>query len=100
MDILILMQFSELTKDAERQLSLSWDFIMVWPLCVHGEFRDVKAILIYEIMYFFFICKHNDVGRNRDWTIVVQVFVSVSLNSTQLNSTQIDLFKVGFDKNI
>ena len=37
------MQFSELTRDAGRQLSVSWDFIIVWPLCVHGEFRDVLS---------------------------------------------------------
>ena len=38
------MQFSELTRDAGRELSVSWDFIIiVWPLCVHGEFRDVLS---------------------------------------------------------
>ena len=43
MDILVLMQFSGLTRDAERQSSASLDFIIVRPLCVHGEFRDVKC---------------------------------------------------------
>ena len=28
-------------RDAERQLSVSCNFIIVWSLCVHGEFRDV-----------------------------------------------------------
>ena len=43
MDIWFLMQFSELTRDAGRQLSVSWVFIIVWPLCVHGEFRDALS---------------------------------------------------------
>ena len=69
------MQFSELTRDAARQLSVSWDFIIVWPLCVHGEFWSnmVKFCIC-------FICKHNHVRSDRDWAIVVQVFISISLN--------------------
>ena len=31
-------------------------------------------------MLHFLICKHNNVGRDRDWTIVVQVFISISLH--------------------
>ena len=34
MDIMDLKQLSELTRDARRQLSVSWDFIIEWSLCV------------------------------------------------------------------
>ena len=75
------MQFSELTRVAERQLSVSWDFIIVWPLCVHGEFRDVKSNNnISNFAFLSTFCKHNNVERDRDWTIVVQVFISIFLN--------------------
>ena len=58
------MQFSELTRDAGRQLSVSWDFIIVWPLCVHGEFRDVLSNnnVSNFAVFFIFINTNNARG--------------------------------------
>ena len=32
---------------------MSWDFIIVWPLCVHGEFRDVSNNNIKFCIFLF-----------------------------------------------
>ena len=45
-----------------------------------------KATIIYQIL-FFFICKHNNVGRDRVSKIVVQVFNSISLNYVTCESS-------------
>ena len=37
------MQFSELVRDAVRQLSVSCNFIILWLLCILNELRDVKS---------------------------------------------------------
>ena len=39
MDIMVLMQFSDLTRDAGRQAVVCILGFYYWPLCVHGEFR-------------------------------------------------------------
>ena len=40
-----------------------------------------KAIIIYQILHFLaHFGKHNNVGRYKDWTKVVQVFIPISLN--------------------
>ena len=39
-----------------------------------------KAIvIIYQILKFFFICMHNNVGRDRDWTILAPVLILIPL---------------------
>ena len=40
MDILVFNAIFWANRDAEWQLSVSWDFIIVRSLCVHDEFRD------------------------------------------------------------
>ena len=80
MDILILMRFSELPE----MLKGSCLYLGILILCSHRVFmlnlEMYWAIIIYQILQFS--CKHDNVGRDRDWrdwTIVVQVYISVSL---------------------
>ena len=52
-------------------------YLGILLLCRHSVFMMIleiyKAIIIYQILHF----KHmyNNVGRDREWTIVVQVFI-------------------------
>ena len=75
------MQFSELPE----LLKGSCLYLGILLLCGHCVFmvnlEMYKAIIIYQIFAFLSkFCKHNNVERDRDWTIVVQVFISVFLN--------------------
>ena len=78
-----VMQFSKLPE----MLKGSCLYLGILLLCGHCVFmvnlEMYKAIIIhvYQILHFLaHFGKHNNVGRDRDWTLVVQVFISISFN--------------------
>ena len=79
MDMLVFNGIKEIQRCWK---AVSCLYLGILLLCGHCVFmvnlEMYKAIIIYQILHCF-ICIHNNVGRDRDLTIVVQ-FISVSLN--------------------
>ena len=74
MDILVSMQFSELPE----MLKGSCLYPGILLLCGHSVFMvNLEMYKAKNNISNLHFCKHNNVGRDRDWIIVVQVFISL-----------------------
>ena len=79
MDILIFNAIFRANQRCWKAVVCILGFYIVWPLCVHGEFRDVLSNNnISNFAVFFIFINTNNARRDRDWTILVQVFISIS----------------------